>query len=422
MNDSNGAAVTALLWTRRLLHFGNHAGTKDYSNMNGMGDTNSNVYNNNNVTGSAGDTGGTGTTTTDASDSSGDVDILNAFLLLLGGFGIVMGIVFSTYFASVIFDKYCCCCPGFVAVGSLEEVDQGSVARKAGLWGLRLSERQEILKKVFAEKQTVYHARRVVASDVDSTEVGNVDEAVPQVVEDNKIEQETPKKDEAKEEKDIEQGDGLSPPKDEDKYENAVKNEVDDSKDDADHETTCCICLAEYEEGCTLLTGSSCVHKFHYDCSMVWLLRHDECPYCRMLLVSPKDFREAAIPLLGQGRIKELAYSGATRTPVVAVVATTTASLQTNEETDESQQSAAPDEEIAADLETGEHSMDHYVDAEVMERGAIAAEADGALQAEEGGDIEMTTKPTEDATAEPDLEVGGCDDAVNVSKTAATSQ
>ena len=114
-----------------------------------------------------------------------------------------------------------------------------------------------------------------------------------------------------------------------------------------------------------------------------------------MLLVSAKDFREAAIPLLGQRRISELAYSGATRIPVPAT-------SQTNEETDESQQTAAPGEEVVADLETGENSVD-FVDAEMMERGAIAAEADGASQAEEVGDIEMSTKPTDDATAKPDL-------------------
>jgi hypothetical protein len=108
-------------------------------------------------------------------------------------------------------------------------------------------------------------------------------------------------------------------------------------------------------------------------------------------LVSPKDFREAAIPLLGQGRIKELAYTGARRVQVADVAASTTASIQTNDETTEheSQQTAAPGEEAVADLETG--------------------------------DIEMTTNPTDDATTEPDLEVCDCDDAVHDSKSAATA-
>jgi hypothetical protein len=423
MNDANDAAVTALFWTRRFLHSASQGGSSDYSHMTGMGDTNSNVYSNNN---SANNSNGT-STTMDA--SSGDVDILNAFILLLGGFGVVMGIVVSTYFASVIFDKYCCCCPGFVAVGSLEEVDQGSVARKAGLWGLRLSERQEILKQVFAEKQTVYHARRVVASHADTVEAENVDEEVPQLVTKNEFERNMPKKDEAKEETDIEQGESASPSKDrvrdakfndnvDEAVEKTVKDEPEDSKDDADHERVCCICLSEYEEGCTLLTGSSCVHKFHYDCSMVWLLRHDECPYCRMLLVSPADFREAAIPLLGQGRIKELAYTGAVRMPVVDVVTSTTESIQTNDETEEheSQQTAAPDEEALVDLETGEN----YVDGEAEET-VVIAEPDGVVQPEEG-DIEMMTKPTGDTTAEPDLDVGDCDDAVHDSMSTAIFQ
>lgn len=400
MNDSNNAAAKTLFWTRRLVHYASHGGSNDYSNMNGMGDSlnNGNPYNDNNVNNS------TDTSTQDASDSSGDVDVLNAFVLLIGGFGIVMGIVLSTYFASIIFDKYCCCCPAFVAVGSLEEVDQGSVARKAGLWGLRLSERQEILKQIFAEKQTVYHARRVV------------------------VEQDTPKRNKAEDEKDIEEGNGLRPSKDGDKDtkgdDNAddtkqkyLKEELEDSKDDADHQRACCICLAEYEEGCTLLSGTSCVHKFHYDCSMVWLLRHDECPYCRMLLVSPKAFREAAIALLGEGRIKELADSGAQRTPVVTVVnsvattpSTASMSIHTNDEIEHVCQETA-----VVDLETGEHSVDREVEETVA-----GAAPDGALHAQEEGDIDMKTNPTDDATTEPDLEIG--DSNSGTKEEAATSE
>jgi hypothetical protein len=430
-------------WTHRLLHYGGSSASggifigspggiasdpKSYDNhMNDM-------HNNNNNS--------TGMNTGMSDDNSNSVDILNVFMLLLGGFAIVFGIIIATYIVSIVMDKYCCCFPGFVAVGSLGEVDQGPVARKAGLWGLRLSERQQVLQKVFAEKQIVYHARQVVAPDVDIVLSSNMtlkdnegaDEEAPQLVAENEIEQDaakgqdkpTPEKNEPKQddydEMDIEQGDSLSPINDDDDVEGAeqktaVKEEPEDSKDDADHERVCCICLGEYEEGCSLLTGSSCVHKFHYDCSMVWLLRHDDCPYCRNHLVSPKDFREAALQVLGQGRIKELDYSRRTQGgPVVAAAAITTItsiveSLQTNDETEhDSQQDtiATPDEGVVVDLEAGEQ----FVDGEV-ELVAIA-EPDEAGKAEAEEEMKVTTKPTDDGTTEPDLEVGA--DGVHDSK------
>jgi len=46
---------------------------------------------------------------------------------------------------------------------------------------------------------------------------------------------------------------------------------------------TCFICLCEYEETDIICSSpnADCVHIFHRDCIMEWLMRHDECPCCR---------------------------------------------------------------------------------------------------------------------------------------------
>ena len=45
----------------------------------------------------------------------------------------------------------------------------------------------------------------------------------------------------------------------------------------------CPICLLDYEEG-DLISWSrnkQCHHYFHRDCLLVWLMKHEDCPYCR---------------------------------------------------------------------------------------------------------------------------------------------
>ena len=58
-----------------------------------------------------------------------------------------------------------------------------------------------------------------------------------------------------------------------------------DSREDSNKQ--CAICLADYEEGDTLVGGTTnvCTHEFHRTCIAGWLLQRSGCPVCRRVFL-----------------------------------------------------------------------------------------------------------------------------------------
>lgn len=58
------------------------------------------------------------------------------------------------------------------------------------------------------------------------------------------------------------------------------------------------------------MNGTSCSHKFHWECAMVWLTKpkkpKDHCPYCREQMITPNEMKATALEVLGEDRVKEL--------------------------------------------------------------------------------------------------------------------
>ena len=57
---------------------------------------------------------------------------------------------------------------------------------------------------------------------------------------------------------------------------------LDDDGEEYSHHQ-CAICLLDYEDGDEISWSQNkqCEHMFHRDCVYRWLLKHNECPYCR---------------------------------------------------------------------------------------------------------------------------------------------
>ncbi|KAK4757987.1 hypothetical protein SAY87_019288 [Trapa incisa] len=67
-------------------------------------------------------------------------------------------------------------------------------------------------------------------------------------------------------------------------YSQAAKNIGDDSYD-----TSCSICLSDYQETDTVRILPECKHFFHVKCVDPWLKQHSTCPICRKQLIAATD-------------------------------------------------------------------------------------------------------------------------------------
>jgi len=241
------------------------------------------------------------------SDDDDDQDAIEVVkIFLLPCITIVACVVLLTHRLDMIVEKFCCCFHS--ATLPPDEFDQGPVARKAGLWSLRQSERMLILKHIF-EKTTfaykieercrmhdaVHENKATDTCTVDTQEMEEDIQEFTQGVGSETGEDQQP-----------------SVPVNIDDMEAGIierhtdPSPTDDtasSTSDDDQEQVCCICLAECEKGCQLMMGTRCNHFFHSDCCMEWLQKHDHCPYCRKEMMSPSEMREAAIQVLGPDRV-----------------------------------------------------------------------------------------------------------------------
>mmetsp|Transcript_26706 Transcript_26706/g.50400 ORF Transcript_26706/g.50400 Transcript_26706/m.50400 type:complete len:372 (-) Transcript_26706:166-1281(-) len=254
-----------------------------------------------------------------------------AFIYLAGLFIGVFALVLITWLVAYIADHWCGCLPWCHSLeyhGSMDNNwDKSGLARRARLFGLTLPERRQILQHYIFEETTVY----VVADKNNTTSEGSATDiesglsAAPR-----------------EEMKGVKEGEEEST-----NTEQQQQQQQEDPLDDADHERLCCICLAQYQERDRLLRGKLCGHQFHYNCSMDWLMKpHDNCPYCRELLVSVQDFRQGAIQCLGIKRVESLTggVNAGTVEMTIPVAAPPPATAPTTTEVPRSNMDGTPDE------------------------------------------------------------------------------
>lgn len=96
--------------------------------------------------------------------------VRDVVIILVAGVGAILGLVVLVYVLSLIADRYCCCFPWFQPVGSMHQIDNGAIAHKAGLFGLTLKERRNILDHLLigmvrVHSDFLYHARQIACTN-----------------------------------------------------------------------------------------------------------------------------------------------------------------------------------------------------------------------------------------------------------------
>ncbi|XP_050386242.1 RING-H2 finger protein ATL70-like [Argentina anserina] len=69
-----------------------------------------------------------------------------------------------------------------------------------------------------------------------------------------------------------------------------AKLHMRDSISSSSPSSSCCICLADFEDKDVLRSVPNCGHFFHQICVDKWLLLHPTCPVCRNELVDPLTY------------------------------------------------------------------------------------------------------------------------------------
>lgn len=74
-------------------------------------------------------------------------------------------------------------------------------------------------------------------------------------------------------------------------------------EDDSTIDNACPICLSGYKYGNTIIVSKHCIHQFHKECILEWLETHNDCPVCRVCMVSENEMNKAATSIVGKTRM-----------------------------------------------------------------------------------------------------------------------
>jgi len=303
-----------------------------------------------------------------SSENSGGKDdpmkvVQNVVILLLAGIAIVIALVLLSYLVAMVADR---CARGFRPTSTAHDEiirndNSGSsaISRKANLWGLKLSERERILQKVFESTTFAYSEQDVVSQQTNrdscitlgDIEMGRIRKREPSTVHDATTDDnDTELKTEicSEDEKDASVGasnvddPALLHNRTQTSSATAETNSSEQNQGDAvvseqnnlhteqeqDDGRMCSICLNQYLPGESVMTGTQCRHLFHTSCCQTWLLQHDHCPYCRKAMVTSTKLRQAAVTVLGERRVAELSMTTRVSLSAAAVSLSASATVQ----------------------------------------------------------------------------------------------
>lgn len=218
------------------------------------------------------------------------------YTVLVGAAGLT-AIVAATYGVSRFIDRFC-------SSPYATERIFSPVSNKAGLWGMGEKERKKVLEQVFASTVRIYDGTTTKNAETKAVEVEMTDlKAKADRPAEGELNQASLTETETESGAELESG-------------GAVET------DPLEPTNLCSICLAEFEKGEKVMTGTHCSHMYHSSCIMEWLQKgNDHCPFCRVDMMSAIEMRDAAVQALGTKRVNILSRPnieipvGATRAP-----------------------------------------------------------------------------------------------------------
>jgi len=206
--------------------------------------------------------------------------IENIFILLLTGIAVLLGLIVMVFTLGIMCDRWCCCCGVFAALHNdiPQHIEGGQVARDAGLREISQLEREMILEKLFVTKTYGGMTDKLLSNKKENGDSTS----------DDHIEMDVCIKDKTNHLK-------------------LNENTKNCCIDAYDGQTICAICLDDFDEHSEIIIGNKCAHIFHSKCIIHWLLKRDECPICRTVMMTSTEMRQSAEVVLGTKRLLELA-------------------------------------------------------------------------------------------------------------------
>jgi hypothetical protein len=264
------------------------------------------------------------TNNTDSPPDTAWTTIRNIIIILITGVVSIFAIVVFTW--SVVYLTDVCCSPlTRTAIGESDTdaaaTTDNDLVKEAGLYGMTIKERMQVLEKVLEATSWKFQDRYETATTTCLPTVENTDTVVLVVDEecavspDDDLEQQRPER------TNVASIDMPISIPDESTTVAAIGSANAAAQQD---DSACCICLAEYMPGESVMTGTICKHMTHKNCCMEWLQTHSHCPSCRSPMMTLIEMRTAALQVLGQERVTELGIWHETRTELVSAAATKT--------------------------------------------------------------------------------------------------
>lgn len=221
-------------------------------------------------------------------DQTGEGLVRNILAAILGLVGLVATVAL-TYVVALL-------CDTTVRIFSPFQQPETENASHQGLDRARIetSVQKRIVKELFANETFLYSSKKATAKEGVISKKGDDEESGIQLQEMSLKDKDTTETDEESTASPTKQ------PVGERTSDAATNTDEQDSEMFSSSEPACCICLAPYREGESILRSKHCTHMFHSACCEDWILQKPVCPLCAKPMILDAEWEATAASVLGE--------------------------------------------------------------------------------------------------------------------------